>query len=68
MVESRYHSANLAHATAARLRMLVARLTMVRGSRVTTSDAVEALMDLAERHPAELDGIVKGDSTTDHPA
>lgn len=59
MPESPYLSANLKHATGARLRTVVHELALARGSRVTTSDAVDALMDLAAKHPAELEDLIK---------
>lgn len=59
MPESPYLSANLKRDTAARLRTVVHELALARGSRVTTSDAVDILMDLAVKHPAELNELIK---------
>lgn len=52
--ETRYISANLAKPTAQRLRTLTAAMTVEKGSRVTTSELVDALMDLGEEDQAKL--------------
>lgn len=52
--EPRYVSANLTPDAAARLRALTATMTIERGKRVTTSELVIALANLAEKHKGDL--------------
>lgn len=55
-----YKSAALTQATAQRLLMLTASMTVEKGSRVTTSELVDALMDLGQEEQGRLIAHLKG--------
>lgn len=57
MPETRYDSTSLKPETSARLRRVVAELTLMRGRRVTNSEVIDAALQFAEHRPEAYESI-----------